>query len=67
MQVFEKLWKLLENIKFLNFLQQIEQKIIYYQSQIIILRTFSQEMLLIKHVHLGLSILELSKITMYGF
>ena len=69
---------MLEKIAILNLPQQREEETIWCQNQIIILQSFSQkrilaiemkktEILINKHVHLGLSIPELSKILMYEF
>ena len=40
---FGKLWKMLENIEILNLSQQKEEETIWFQNQIIILQSFSQE------------------------
>ena len=41
-QCLEKLWKMRENIKILNLPQQKEEGTIWYQNQIIIIQSFSQ-------------------------
>ena len=42
--VFEKkLWKMWEKIEILNLSQEKEEGIIYYQNQIVVLRSFSQK------------------------
>ena len=66
---------MLENIEILNLSQQKEKEGIWCQNQIIKVfhrkfignRNEKKEMLANKPVHLGLSILELSKILMYKF
>ena len=42
MQFSEKLWKLRGKIKILNLSQQKEEETIWFQNQIIILQSFSQ-------------------------
>ena len=42
MQFLEKLWKLRGKIKILNLSQQKEEETIWFQNQIIILQSFSQ-------------------------
>ena len=60
MHFLEKLCKILENIEILNLSKQKEEETIWSQNHIIALQ-ISSEILLNKPVHLGLSILELSK------
>ena len=41
--VFGKSWKMREKIEILNLSQQKEERLIYYQSRVIILQIFSQK------------------------
>ena len=73
-QFLQKLWKIWENIEILNLSQQKEEETIWSHNKVIKLQKFFTENLLAiemkkkteiltnKFVHLGLSILELSKI-----
>ena len=63
----EKPWRMWENIEILNLSQQKEDGTIWCQKQVIIPQIFFSQLFTIKPVYLGLSILELSKILIYGF
>ena len=77
MQFLEKLWKMLENIEILNLSQQKKEEILgprtklsYYKvfyKKVISNRNKKVEILMNKPLHLGFSILELSKISMYEY
>ena len=72
MQFFEKKRKMWANIEILNSSQKKNYKTIWCRKQIIILQSVShrnekKEVLINKPTHLGLSILELSKILTHEF
>ena len=78
MQVLEKLRKMLENIEILNFPHQKKRRNYsvsesnhhttkFFTENLLPMEVKKTEILMNKPVHLGLSILELSKILMYEF
>ena len=78
MQVLGKLWKMSENIEILNFPHQKKRRNYsvsepnfhttkIFTENLLAMEMKKTEILMNKPVHLGLSILELSKILMYEF